>query len=118
MPEISSHPFACSWGLDKKAANRFAAAGQDAITMTVRPAHMAGDGDTVFALATGQHPGVSGEPAIAGIEDRLRAAAMRAMVGAILSSIENATGLGGVPSAAEHLALIAGRSSDEEAARE
>lgn len=93
-------------GLDKKAANRFAGAGQDAIAMAVRPAHMAGDGDTVFALATGQHPGVSGENAIPGIEDRLRAAAMRAVTGAILSSIENATGLGGVPSAAEHLAAM------------
>jgi L-aminopeptidase/D-esterase-like protein len=65
---------------------------------------MSGDGDTVFALATGAHPRLSGEEAIAGIEDRLRAAAMRAMVGAILSSIEHATGLGGVPSAAEHAA--------------
>lgn len=105
-------------GLDKKAASRFAGAGQDAITMAVRPAHMAGDGDTVFALATGAHPGLSGETAIAGIEDRLRAAAMRAMVGAILSSVENATGLGGVPSAAEHLAQTARRSHSEEAAHD
>ncbi len=105
-------------GLNKKAAARFAGAGQDAITMTIRPAHMAGDGDTVFALATGQHPGVSGEAAIAGIEDRLRAAAMRAMVGASLSSVESATGLGGVPSAAEHLARTAGRSDSERAARD
>jgi len=93
-------------GMDKKAAIRFAAAGQDAIAMCVRPAHMAGDGDTVFALATGTHPKLSGEDAIAGIEDRLRAGAMRAMVGAIQSSIEHATGLGGVPSAAEHFAAI------------
>ncbi len=93
-------------GLDKKAASRFAGAGQDAIAMAVRPAHMSGDGDIVFALATGTHPRLSGEDAIAGIEDRLRAAAMQAMVGAILSSIEHATGLGGVPSAAEHAAGI------------
>lgn len=104
-------------GLDKKAANRLAGAGQDAITMTVRPAHMAGDGDTIFALATGAHPGVSGETAIAGIEDRLRAAAMRAMVAAILSSVENATGLGGVPSAAEHMARTSGRPDSERADR-
>jgi len=94
-------------GLDKKAASRFAGAGQDAIAMAVRPAHMSGDGDTVFALATGVHPRLSGEETIAGIEDRLRAAAMRAMIGAILSSIEHATGLGGVPSAAEHTATFA-----------
>ena len=104
-------------GLDKKAANRLAGAGQDAITMTVRPAHMAGDGDTIFALATGAHPSVSGETAIAGIEDRLRAAAMRAMVAAILSSVENATGLGGVPSAAEHMARTSGRPDSERADR-
>ena len=100
-------------GMDKKAAIRFAAAGQDAIAMSVRPAHMAGDGDTVFALATGKHPKLSGEDAIAGIEDRLRAAAMRAMVSAIQSSIENSTGLAGVPSATEHLAEIsAGATND------
>ncbi len=100
-------------GLDKKAASRFAGAGQDAIAMAVRPAHMSGDGDTVFALATGTHPRLSGEDAIAGIEDRLRAGAMRAMVGAILSSIEHATGLGGVPSASEHIANMDGEAAHD-----
>ena len=96
-------------GMDKKAAIRLAAAGQDAIAMCVRPAHMAGDGDTIFALATGTHPKLSGKDTIEGIEDRLRAAAVQAMVGAIQSSVEQATGLAGVPSSAEHLASIAGK---------
>lgn len=100
-------------GMDKKAAIRLAAAGQDAIAMCVRPAHMAGDGDTIFALATGAHPKLSGEDAIEGIEDRLRAAAVRAMVSAIQSSIEHATGLAGVPSAAEHVAAIGGEATGD-----
>ena len=81
--------------MNKKAAIRLAGAGQDAIAMAIRPAHTESDGDIVFTLATGHHEPVH--------PDRLRAAATRAMVGAILSAIGHATGLGGIPSAAEYL---------------
>lgn len=81
--------------MNKKAAIRLAGAGQDAIAMAIRPAHTESDGDIVFTLATGDHEPVH--------PDRLRAAATRAMVDAILSAIQHATGLGGIPSAAEYL---------------
>ncbi|NQW17519.1 MAG: P1 family peptidase [Chloroflexi bacterium] len=81
--------------MDKKGASRLAGAGQDAIALAVRPAHTESDGDTVFALATGDYGPVH--------PDRLRAAATRAVVNAILSAVEQATGLGGIPSASEYL---------------
>ena len=83
--------------LNKKEACRLAGAGQDAISLAVHPAHTAVDGDTIFALATGEFE----RPVH---QDRLRAAATRAVVASILSAVEHATGLGGVPSAAEYLA--------------
>lgn len=39
--------------LNKAQANKLASAAQDGIALTVRPAHLMGDGDTMFALATG-----------------------------------------------------------------
>jgi len=80
--------------LDKRAASRLAVAGQDGIALAARPAHTSSDGDTVFSLATGNHPGKP-DP------DVLHAAAVQAVSAAILSAVEHATGLGGIPSAAE-----------------
>ncbi len=80
--------------LDKKGACRLAVASQDGIALAVRPAHTSSDGDTVFALATGEaeaHPG----------PDSLHAAALLATVGAVLNAIDAAAGLGGVLSASE-----------------
>ena len=81
--------------MDKKAASRLAGAGQDGIALVVRPAHTESDGDTIFTLATGDHGPVH--------PDRLRAAATKAVTEAILSAVEHATGLGGIPSANEYL---------------
>ncbi len=89
--------------LDRKSAIRLAGAGQDAIAMCVRPAHLSGDGDTIFALATGEHPAPAGAAPPATLDDRLRAAAMRAVCAATLSAVRSATGLGGIPSAREWL---------------
>lgn len=79
--------------LDRRAATRLAGAGQDAIAMAVRPAHLTQDGDTIFGVGTDELGEVH--------EDRLRAAATRATVGAILNAVRSATGLGGVPSLSE-----------------
>ena len=81
--------------MDKKAASRLAGAGQDGIALAVRPSHTESDGDTIFTLATGDHGPVH--------PDRLRAAATLAVTQAILSAVEHATGLGGIPSASEYL---------------
>jgi L-aminopeptidase/D-esterase-like protein len=41
--------------LDKEAANKVAQMAHDGLARTVRPAHTMLDGDTIFALATGEH---------------------------------------------------------------
>jgi L-aminopeptidase/D-esterase-like protein len=79
--------------LDRRGATRLAGAGQDAIAQAIRPAHLSQDGDTIFALATGEKKSVH--------EDRLRAAATRAVVRSILNAVRAATGLGGVPAISE-----------------
>jgi len=82
--------------LDKRGAARVAVAGQDGIALAVRPAHTSSDGDTVFALATGERRRRVNP-------DALHAAAVRAASAAVLSAVRNATGLGDVPSAGEVL---------------
>jgi L-aminopeptidase/D-esterase-like protein len=67
------------------------------MALAVRPCHTMADGDVVFALATGE----SDEPVNM---NRLCSAATTAVARAIVSAIENATGLGGVPSAREAFA--------------
>jgi L-aminopeptidase/D-esterase-like protein len=80
--------------LDKIGATRLAMAGQDGISLAVRPSHTSTDGDAIFALSTGNYPEtVSG--------DTLHAAALKAVTGAILNAIESAETLGGVMSAAD-----------------
>jgi L-aminopeptidase/D-esterase-like protein len=41
--------------LDKEAANKIAQMAHDGLARTIRPAHTMLDGDTIFALATGEH---------------------------------------------------------------
>jgi L-aminopeptidase/D-esterase-like protein len=47
---------ATSAGLTKSEATKVAAVAHDGLARAVRPAHALVDGDTVFTLATGQHP--------------------------------------------------------------
>ncbi len=80
--------------LDKAQANKLASAAQDGLALAVRPAHLMSDGDTMFALATGtQDTAVD--------VNRILAAGVVCVSRAIVSAIENATGLGGIPSASE-----------------
>ena len=83
--------------LTKEQANKLAQVGHDGMALAVRPCHTMADGDVVFALATGE----SDEPVNM---NRLCSAATTAVARAIVSAIENATGLGGVPSAREAFA--------------
>ncbi len=83
--------------LTKEQANKLAQVGHDGLALAVRPCHTMADGDVVFALATG----ASGEPVDM---NRLCSAATRAVAQAIVSAVEHATGLGGVPSAREAFA--------------
>lgn len=78
--------------LDKSQANKLASAAQDGIALSVRPAHLMGDGDTMFALATG------GTDAPFNM-NQLLAAAVQSVSDAIVNAITHAHSLGGIPSA-------------------
>lgn len=84
--------------LTKALANRLATVCHDALARTTWPAHTRGDGDTIFTLATGA---IEVDPAG---YNALEAMATRALERAVLRGVRLATGLGGVPSAAEWLA--------------
>ncbi len=83
--------------LTKTEANRLATVAHDALARTIWPVHTRSDGDVVFALATGERDLVEGGYAA------LEAMTTLALERAILRGVRLATGLGGVPSAAEWL---------------
>ena len=77
--------------LNKEQANKLAAAAQDGVALAVRPAHLMGDGDTMFALATGK----------SNVEvnmNQILAAAVKCVSDAIVNAVTEADSLGGVPS--------------------
>ena len=82
---------ATSAALTKVQANRLAETAHDGIAMSVRPAHMMGDGDTLFALSTGA---VEAPSAM----DRICAAAALCVARAVVRAVRLAASLGGVPS--------------------
>ena len=82
--------------LSKSDCHRLAVMAQAGLTRAIRPAHTPVDGDTIFALATG----AADAPADV---LQLGALAARAVERAILRAVAQATGLAGVPSAAEWL---------------
>ena len=80
--------------LTKAQANKLASVAHDGLAMAVRPAHLMGDGDTIFALATGQYEGKASM-------NRLCAAVAACVSQAIVRGVQKATGLGGVKSVSE-----------------
>ena len=85
---------ATSTRLDKIEANKLADVAHDGIALAVRPAHMMGDGDTMFAIGTGASEAVVGM-------DRLCAAATLSVSEAIVRAVRAADGIGGIPSVSE-----------------
>jgi L-aminopeptidase/D-esterase-like protein len=81
--------------LTKEQANRLATLAHDGLARSIRPVHTRSDGDVLFALATG-----AVEPDIAGWR-AIEVLACLAVERAVLNAIHHATGLGGIPSAAE-----------------
>lgn len=85
--------------LTKEQANRVATVAHDGLARAIVPTHTMGDGDAVFALATGAvEVDVTGYRA-------LQALTPRVVERAILRAVRAATGLAGIPSAAEWRAL-------------
>jgi L-aminopeptidase/D-esterase-like protein len=81
--------------LTKEQANRLATVAQDGLARAIRPVHTSADGDTIFALATGEVE--APQPRIIGLETFAALAVERAIVKAVLA----ATSLAGVPSLSE-----------------
>jgi L-aminopeptidase/D-esterase-like protein len=78
--------------LTKMSASKVAQMAHNGIARTVRPAHTMFDGDTIFTMATNEHP--------ADI-NIIGAFAAEVVSRAILRAVECANTLGGIPSAAE-----------------
>ena len=75
--------------LSKPQASKLASVAHDGLALSVRPAHLMSDGDTMFALATGSHDAEADL-------NRLCAASALCVSRAILRAVQNATGLGGI----------------------
>ncbi|MBA3639515.1 MAG: P1 family peptidase [Acidobacteria bacterium] len=80
--------------LTKAEVNRVALMADDGFARAINPSHTTGDGDTVFALATGRWDGQA-NPTLIG------ALAAEAMAEAIVRAVSKAETLAGVPSAKE-----------------
>ena len=72
----------------------------DGLALTIRPCHTMADGDTMFALATGEGTG-STAPSSVREMTRLGAAAVEVVAASVLRAVRAARGLGGVPSVGE-----------------
>ena len=87
--------------LTKAQAKRLALAGHDGIARAIRPAHMPMDGDTLFALATGEH-GSGATGVERGVDDigmsLLSAVAANTVERAIVHAVLAAESAFGVPS--------------------
>ncbi len=80
--------------MNKAQANKLASIAHDGIALSVRPAHLMGDGDTLFALSTGTH---TGESQI----DQVLAAGVQCVARAIVRGVQKARGIGGIPGVME-----------------
>lgn len=80
--------------LDKTQVNRVALMADDGLARALSPSHTIGDGDTVFALATGRWTGQADTSIIGAL-------AAEALAEAIVRAAVHAQSLGGIPSARE-----------------
>jgi len=80
--------------LTKAQAKKVAQMAQDGFARAIVPSHTSGDGDTIFALATGTR---DGEVSV----DRIGALAADAMVEAILRAVRAAKGIPGFPAVSD-----------------
>ena len=86
--------------LDGADLHKVAAMAHDGIARAVRPAHTLFDGDTVFAVSTGQGARYAGLPRALAVS-QAGALAAELVAAAIRSGVLSARTLGGVPAAAD-----------------
>jgi L-aminopeptidase/D-esterase-like protein len=80
--------------LTKTEVNRVAVMADDGFARAINPSHTSGDGDTIFALATGRWNGEANSSMVGAL-------AAEAVAEAIVRAVVAAESLGGVPSARE-----------------
>ena len=80
--------------LNREEANYLARVSHDGLAIAIRPCHTIRDGDTMFAMATGESETHADLTA-------LGAAAVEVTAQAILRAVRKATGLGGIPSVSD-----------------
>ena len=80
--------------LTKAQASKIAQMAHDGLARSIWPIHTMGDGDTIFALATGRHPGAADV-------DRIGALATDAVADAVLRAVRAAKGIPGYPAASD-----------------
>ena len=79
--------------LTKEGANKMAQMAHDGLAQAIRPAHTMLDGDTIFALATGQHTEAPVDVSAVG------AVGASVLAEAVVRAVRQATSLAGVPAA-------------------
>lgn len=91
--------------LNRVGCNRLAQRGHDGLALAIRPAHTTHDGDTVFALATGQATPPMGDAAgsAAGPFDFIGNVAVEVVAEAIRNAVRHAESVGDVPGLASGL---------------
>ena len=80
--------------LNREESNYLARVSHDGLAITVRPCHTIRDGDTLFAMATGESNATADLTA-------LGAAAVEVTAQAVLRAVRRANGLGGIPAVSE-----------------
>jgi L-aminopeptidase/D-esterase-like protein len=83
--------------MSKEGANKMAQMAHDGLAQAIRPVHTMVDGDTVFALATGQRAEVGVDVSVIG------AVAAAVLAEAVVRAVQQATSLAGVPAARDLL---------------
>ncbi len=83
--------------LTKGQASRLATSCHDGIALTVRPAHLTGDGDAIFSLAANQDSDDGIDLSGSFHMDQLLASAVVCTSEAIVNAVTRAKGMGGVP---------------------
>ncbi len=99
LPQLAAHfpnpgntvigVVATNAGLSKEAANKVAQMAHNGLARTISPAHTMFDGDTIFALSTGQAPTAD--------VNLIGAFAAKAVALAIVDAVKQATSLAGIP---------------------
>ena len=80
--------------LTKAQTNRLASSAHDGLALAIRPSHLIGDGDTMFAVSTGQQGNIDAF----GDMNRIIAGAIQTVSASINNAIQFAETMGGIPS--------------------